>query len=265
MNKWLRLGLILIFCGIFVFSAWMLLDYYLASQKQQAQFDELAQLVEQNTPVPTLPPETLSPDETQPGTTVPTEPSILPEYEALLKLNGDLVGWLQIEDTRVNYPVMQTPAYPDYYLHRDFYGEYSGHGCLYAREVCDINAPSDNITIYGHNMKDGSMFGDLMDYQDREFYLAHPTIRFSTLKEHHSYVIFAVFITTASEGQGFSYHEFVDAQNEEEFNNYVNQCKALALYDTGITPVYGDKLITLSTCEYTRENGRLVVVAKQVT
>lgn len=265
MKKWVRTGLILIFFTVFLVSGWMLLDYYLESQKQQSQFDELAQLVAQNTPAPVEPQETQSPDETQTDITVPAEPVILPEYEPLLALNPDIVGWLQIEDTRINYPVMQTPDRTDYYLHRDFYGQHSGHGCLYAREVCDINSPSDNITIYGHNMKDGTMFGDLMDYRSHEFWLQHPSVQFNTLTMHHSYVIFAVFITSSSEGRGFAYHEFVDALDESEFSDYVNQCKALSLYDTGITPVYGDKLITLSTCEYTRENGRLVVVAKQVS
>lgn len=265
MKKWLRTGLLLLFCALFLLSAWMLLDYYLASQKQKAQFDELAQIVAQNTSEPTQPPEALSPDETQPETTAPESPLFLPEYEPLSAMNPDMVGWLQIEDTRINYPVMQTPDREDYYLYRDFYGASSGHGCLYAEESCDIGAPSDNITVYGHNMKDGSMFGDLMDYQRKAFWQAHPTIFFNTLTEYRSYEIFAVFITTANQGQGFSYHQFVDAQSEDEFYNYVNQCKTLSLYDTGITPAYGDKLLTLSTCEYTRENGRLVVVARQVT
>ena len=108
------------------------------------------------------------------------------------------------------------------------------------------------------------MFADLLDYRKQDFWSAHPTVQFDTLMQHRNYQVFAVFITTASEGQGFSYHTFVDAQTEEEFDAYVSRCKVLSLYDTGITPVYGDKLITLSTCEYTRENGRFVVVAKLV-
>lgn len=261
MRKWLRTVLLLFFCGLFLLSAGVLLDYFLKSQKQKTQFDELAQLVEQNTPETTLPPATSSPDEPQPE----AEPSPLPEYVAVSQLNSDVVGWMQIEGTDINYPVMQTPASPDYYLYRDFYGNYSGYGCLYAREDCDIAAPSDNVTVYGHHMKDGSMFADLLDYRKKSFWTDHPTVQFDTLMQRRTYEIFAVFITTASEGQGFSYHTFVDAKNEEEFDAYVSRCKALSLYDTGITPVYGDKLITLSTCEYTRENGRFVVVAKLVS
>ena len=85
------------------------------------------------------------------------------------------------------------------------------------------------------------------------------------MTEYHTYKIFAVFKTSANIGQGFSYHQFVDAENEKEFNDFVSKCKELSFYDTGITPVYGDKLICLSTCEYTLDNGRLVVAAVRIT
>ena len=113
-------------------------------------------------------------------------------------------------------------------------------------------------------MKDGSMFAGLRAYTGREFWEEHPYIRFDTLKEHHTYVIFAVFSTTASQGQGFEYHEFIDAYDEAEFDEFINQCLSLSLYNTGIEPVYGDKIICLSTCEYSRVNGRLVVAAVRI-
>ena len=93
----------------------------------------------------------------------------------------------------------------------------------------------------------------------------NPLIGFDTLYEYHTYKIYAVFKTSANIGEGFSYHKFVDAANEQEFNDFVKKCKELSFYDTGITPVYGDKLIALSTCEYTLNNGRLVVCAVRVT
>ena len=191
--------------------------------------------------------------------------SVLREYETVYLMNTDMVGWMRIDDTKVNYPVMQTPDWTDYYLHRNFEKEYSAHGCLYVREVCDVEHPSDNLTIYGHKMKDGSMFAPLFDYKEKSFWETHKTIHFDTVTEHHTYEIFSVFVTTASVGQGFPYHEFVDAADAAQFDDYVANCKQLALYDTGITPQYGDKLITLSTCEYSQVNGRLVVVAKRVS
>ena len=208
---------------------------------------------------------------TEPPATEPTEPSepkppvILPEYAPLYLKNTDLVGWIQIEDTVINYPVMQTPDEPDFYLKRNFEGKYSDWGCVYAEEFCDVFAPSDNVTIYGHHMKNGSMFGSLKKYRSQSFWEKHPVIQFDTLYEEHTYTIFAVFTTTASVGQGFPYHTFDDAADEADFDEFVVNCKALSLYDTGITPQYGDKLICLSTCEYSQVNGRLVVVAVRDT
>ncbi len=268
MKKWLWRGLILLLFAVFFFSAWNLADYFLQSQKQQQQFDELLQIVEQSKlsvtePIATTPPPTTpaTPEETVPEE---TEPSTLPEYAELSALNPHLVGWLQIEGTRINYPVMQNPNTVDYYLRRDFYGNYSSHGCLYAREQCDVTAPSDNITIYGHNMKDGSMFADLLNLRSKSYWQNHRYIQFDTLTEHHTYEIFAVVITTANKVTGFGYHKFIDAATAEEYQEFIEDCKSLSLYDTGITPVYGEKLITLSTCEYSRENGRLAVIARRV-
>lgn len=191
----------------------------------------------------------------------PTETVLLPEYEAVYAQNPDTVGWLEIGGTCINYPVMQTPDHADFYLKRSFDGAYSAHGCLYVRESCDVFAPSDNVTIYGHHMNDGSMFAALDNYRSQSFWQEHPTIRFDTLYAHHTYTVFAVFTTTATPGEGFAFHLFEDAENEADFDAFVTQCKERSLIDTGITPLYGDKLICLSTCEYTQSNGRLVVAA----
>ena len=108
------------------------------------------------------------------------------------------------------------------------------------------------------------MFGALEDYKSKSFYEKHKTIQFDTLTEQGKYEVIAVFKTVAYSSQGYRYYDFVDAENEEEFNAYVGKCKELALYDTGVTAEYGDRLIALSTCEYSAPNGRLVVVAKKV-
>ena len=119
--------------------------------------------------------------------------------------------------------------------------------------------------LFGSNMKDGSMFATLNNYEHKYYWEDNSLVLFNTLYEYHTYKIFAAFKTTATLGQGFPYHQFVDAENEEEFNEFVSTCKKLSLYDTGITPVYGDKLICLSTCAYHTENGRLVVAAVRIT
>ena len=174
-----------------------------------------------------------------------------------------MVGWISIAGTTINYPVMQTKNNPNFYLKRNFEKEYSDLGVPYIQENCDI-ATSDNLIIYGHHITGGRMFGALEDYKSQSFYEEHKTIQFDTLTEQAEYEIIAVFKTVAYSAQGYRYYDFVDAENEEEFDAFVGKCKELALYDTGVTAEYGDRLITLSTCEYSAQNGRLAVVAKKI-
>lgn len=278
MKRWLSNLLIIVFAVVFLVSAFFLGRYLLDSRQSQRQFDELAQLMEQA--MPTVPPvqeqesvqgESAAQDITEPVSELVevTDPKtgetvqVLPEYAELYKRNSDLVGWIAIPDTKINYPVMHTPDRTDYYLYRDFYGEDSTHGCIYVREQCDVQAPSDNVVIYGHRMRDRSMFGSLSDYEDKAFYESHKYIQFNTLTERHTYEVLAVFKTVATQS-GYAYHLFVDAADEAAFDTYVADCKAMSMYDTGVDAQYGDKLITLSTCEYSQDNGRLVIVARQI-
>ena len=267
MKKWLRIVLIILFCTLFVVSAFMLVRYYTDSKEQSAQFDELSNMVNQERPARPAIPAPTEPSATEPAVTEPIEtapPEILPEYKEVSALNPDMIGWMQLEGTKLDYPVMHKPDDPEYYLHKDFYGKYSSHGCLFIESFCSASPPSDNITIYGHNMKDGTMFGMLRNYRSKSYWESHRYIHFDTLTERHTYEIFAVFTTVATQGKGFAYHHFIDAENQEDFDAYVAECLSLALYDTGISAQYGDKLITLSTCEYSQKNGRLVIVAKRI-
>ncbi len=276
-GKIVYIAIIVILVAVFAVSAFQVGSYFLESSKEQSQFDDLAAMKDQaaqnsTRPAPTEPPET-QPEETEATeettlpeeTTEPTEPPILQDYAAIYEENNHVVGWIKIEGTKVDYPVMQTPEEPNYYLKRNFKGQYSEHGCIYAREECDINEPSDNITLYGHNMLDGSMFAALLSYQDKAVWENNPLIFFDTLTEYHTYKIFAVFKTTASIDEGFKYHNMIDAVDEEDFDAFIATAKELSFYDTGITPKYGDKIICLSTCEYTLTNGRLVVAAVRIS
>lgn len=201
---------------------------------------------------------------TQPTQGDPNAPQMLYQYQLLYNLNPDIVGWIQIPGTEIDYPVMQTPDDANFYLRRNFYKEYSVAGAIYAREKCDVFTPSDNVTLYGHNMKNGSMFAALHKYEEKSFWRDNRYIYFDTLYEMHTYEIFAVFISTADLSTGFSYHTFDNAANEAEYDMFVENCKSLSLYDTGITPKLGEKLITLSTCDKSLEEGRFVVVARRV-
>ena len=155
---------------------------------------------------------------------------------------------------------------PNFYLKHGFDKAYTDYGCPYVQENCDVDIPSDNLIIYGHNMKDSSMFSGLMKYTDKSFGESHKIIRFDTLTEKCDYEVIAAFKTVVytDSPESFKYYKFVNADTADEFNAYIAKCKELALYDTGVTAEYGDKLITLSTCEYSRNNGRLVVVAKKI-
>ncbi len=267
--------LIVVFALIFLVSGFFLVRYIRDSVKHKNEFDSLANIVSsaQNKrpakPQGTGPSDGSAQEDGPVFVTVKNpktgeDMEVLQQYAELYTMNSDVVGWMRIDDTKINYPVMQTPNSADFYLHKNFDKEYSAHGCFYARESADVNAPSDNITIYGHNMRDGSMMAGLHKYEDKAFFEAHRFINFDTLFEQHVYEIMAVFVTTATEGKGFAYHRFVDAENEAQFDHYVRTCKDLSFYDTGVDAKYGDKLITLSTCDYTQENGRLVVVAKRL-
>ena len=264
-NKFLDYTVIVILVAVLIFSGIQVARYLIDSMQQKSAYDELAAMVEQSraepSPAPTVPVPVSEDSETPTIPAEPTEPVILPEYAALYDENPDTIGWLRIDGTVINYPVMQTPDHPDYYLKRNFQKEQNAHGCLYVRESCDVFLPSDNVTIYGHHMKNGSMFAGLDNFIKEDFWAKYPTVNFDTLYERHTYTVFAVFVTTATAGHGFAYHAFEDAADAEEFDDFVSKCKELALYDTGITPQFGDKLICLSTCEYSRTNGRLVVAA----
>ena len=197
-----------------------------------------------------------------PQTAVKTEPGTpYDRYRQFFDQNGDMVGWLRIDGTVIDYPVMRTPLEPNFYLKRNFNKERSGHGCLYVAEACTLTPRSDNIIIHGHNMRDGQMFGSLGNYRSETYYREHPVIHFDTRSSYDAYRIIAVFRTVPSE---FPFYQFTGAETPAEFEDFVAFCQKLSFYDTGQNARYGDKLLTLSTCEYSRPNSRLVVVAKKL-
>lgn len=185
------------------------------------------------------------------------------KYEVLYEENRDLTGWLFIEGTNIDYPVMQCGD-DEYYLHHDFYGNDSKYGCLYVRNIADVNTPGTNFIIYGHNMKDGSMFGDLDLYRKESFWREHPTICFDTLYEERVYEVIAAFPSQVfhADENAFKYYQFYSADTQEEFDYFYENIKELSLYDTGVNAGFGDTFLTLSTCAYHTDDGRFVVVAK---
>lgn len=266
-SKVVYYGLIAICLGVFIYCAIYIADYASNAYQSENAYGDLADLVHDAQS------ETEDPDSTefvgsismggQAGTA--DESKILEKYRAVYAKNNDLVGWLTIPGTNVDYPVVQSKNNKDYYLNHSFYGSSSASGCLYVRELCDVFKPSDNVVIYGHHMTYGGMFATLDRYMKKSFWEENPTFTFDTIYEEHTYQVIAVFKTSANLGEGFAYHIFNDAQSEEEFNEFIQTVHSLQMYDTGVTAEYGDMLVSLSTCEETLKNGRFVVVAKRIS
>lgn len=187
------------------------------------------------------------------------------QLEEMQQENSDIVGWIEIDGTNINYPILQTTD-NDYYLNHNYKKEKASTGSLFLDKDFDLVNGSSNYLIYGHRNKQGLMFEDLMKYTDEEFYKEHTKIRFTTATEDTEYEIISVFksrVYYKDEKNVFRYYYFVNAETEEEYKNYVSSAKEVSIYDTGVTAEYGEQLLTLSTCEYSQEDGRFVVVAKR--
>lgn len=179
--------------------------------------------------------------------------------------NEDIIGWIQIDNTIIDYPVLQATD-NNYYLTRNYKKEKSKYGSIFAKSECDIKNNNSNVIIYGHNMKDEQMFNALLKYENKNFYDEHKEIKIATESEESKYSIVSVFksrVFYQDEKNVFRYYNYTKFENEKEYNTYIENCKKIQLYDTGVSAEYGEQLITLITCEYSQENGRMVVVAKK--
>lgn len=203
---------------------------------------------------------------------------MLPEYEALYRKNSDIIGWLKIEDTLIDYPVMQTPEDENYYLYRGFDKTDNQNGSLIMDTDSVVGAgilenqysggiaPSTNLIIHGHTMKSGQMFGNLMLYEKEEYGKEHNIIKFDSLYEHREYELISVFYSQVfyKSDQVFKFYKFFEADTQEEFDDWYTNIKEMSCYDTGVTATFGDEFITLSCCSYHVEDGRFVVVGKRI-
>lgn len=202
-------------------------------------------------------------DDTQ-VTEIKTERMV--QLEKLQKENRDIMGWLEIKDTNINYPVLQGQDNV-FYLSHNYKKEKYINGSLFLDKDFDLTNGSTNYLIYGHRNKKGLMFEDLMKYAKQDFYENHKKIQFTTNKEDSTYEILAVFYSRVyykSEKNVFRYYYFINAESGEEYNDYISNCKKASIYETEVSAKYGEQLLTLSTCEYSQEDGRFVVVAKKI-
>ncbi len=247
------LGLLATACLLYVFF------YYYQYERNSVDYDNLAQLKEKDTE---------KAEDKGYKITIVNEnkelPPILAKYETLYNKNKKLIGWLKIADTNIDYPVMQT-SNNEYYLDHNFDQEYDKNGSLFLDKDCNAAFPNTNMIIYGHHMKSGKMFGNLNYYAKESYYKEHPRIQFDTIYEEGIYDIMYVFRSRIynEDEVVFKYYQFLDVNSADEFYSAMDEMARMSLYDTGVTAEYGDKLITLSTCDNSEEDGRFVVVAKK--
>lgn len=244
--------------GVILISSYFIIKQIIIEKKQDNEFVELEKIIEKNTN---------EVDKMQTKVSNENKESLQNvniNLQELYQKNNDIVGWIKINRTNINYPVMQNS---DYYLYKNFNKEYSSYGVPFVAGNCNMNT-SDNLIIYGHHIKNGKMFAQLELYKNYNFYKEHKNIVFYTLENgqtiENNYEIVFVFKTIAYSEQSFKYYNYTNFYNENEFNYFMEQCKKLQLYDIRTELDYGDKIITLSTCEYSQKNGRMVVVAKKI-
>ena len=184
----------------------------------------------------------------------------------LKKETPDIIGWIEIEETNINYPVLQGED-DDYYLTHNYKKEKTKNGAIFLTSKYNWNISNNNYIIYGHNkMSSDQMFSDLLKYADEEFYNNHPIIRFTTEEDDKEYNIISVFkarVYYKSEKNVFRYYNFINYESEEEYNSFINEAKKVSLYNIEETPKFGQELLTLITCSYHTEDGRFVVIASE--
>lgn len=206
-------------------------------------------------------------EETQPSETAetPKEREYLPFLQEKREENEDTVGWLTIQGTKIDYPVMYTPQDPEKYLHLGFDQKYSFAGLPFIDANCSLDPESDNLIIYAHNMLDGSMFRSLMKYEQKSYWQQHPRVKLDLWDEEREYEVLAAFRDRVyyKTENCFKFYKFIDAESEDSYREAIDYYKTHACYDTGVTAQPGDRLLTLVTCAYHTDNGRFVVVARE--
>lgn len=257
----IRLLLIAVFAFCFAVCLAYLIDYGANAYSNQQEMKQMSPIISSAAPKSIR----STPSGQTAEESISEKLSILPQFQKLYKQNSDIFGWLCIDGTNMNYPVMFTPQDSEYYLHRNFQKQYENRGLPFLDGGTDTEK-SSNYLIYGHSMKDGTEFADLLHYQSKSYFMKHPIIHFNTIYRTGDYKIISVLLSKVynQNDDVFKYYKFNDIDTKEQYEQYVANVKKLSLYDTGITAVPGEQLLTLSTCSYHTQDGRLAVVAKKV-
>lgn len=248
----------ILLCGLLLLSGLNIYKERSAQEKEKEDFSTLAQMIEviPTEPQPTSSAVTESKEQTKSEPITEPMPSEWNLTE-VFNLNKDCIGWINIPNTYLNYPIMHTPNEPQKYIHKNFYGEFSYSGVPFMDNRCNLD--SANLIIYGHNMDNGTMFATLCCFVNYDFYNSHKEIYLQTVDGLKVYKIFAVLKVTKTD----SWYKCIEVETEEKYNRLIADIKSRSLYQTSIEPQYKQQLLTLSTC-YGDNDGRLMVIATEI-
>jgi len=247
-------SIIVILSALIIFFGYQLINYYLDLKRNDDISKEISEIVQEaeETPEPTE-------EKAEPEPEI-TEKNILPEILALRKeYNEDVVAYVRIPGTNIDYAVVQSED-NEYYLNRDIYRNANSAGTIYMDYENDPENLGYNTILYGHNMRNGSMFHNLRHYMQKDYFEAHPVIEFKTVYEDVKWQVFAFLHTDTS----FYYIQTI-FQNDDEFYKLASEIKARSRYDTGVEITPQDKILLLSTCASEGGNNRYVLAAKLIT
>lgn len=246
---WARRAAICVLGITALFSAWKLLSYNLESNQAEKRFEALAEQVRPS-----------------PGGNLPDRPAgealdPASALEALRLENPDLAGWITVPGTRIDYPVMHTPEDPEYYLRRDFDGNYSLSGTPFLDGRCTLDA--GQLILWGHNMKTGTMFTDLLAYQDPAYAEEHGTLLLTLPDGVQQYEVVAAFRSEVDrDGDYFRWYSYLDLSSQDDFDNFAAGLRSDSLIAVPGDLVLGDRFLTLATCSYHDDNGRFVLMGR---
>ena len=264
MKKWIHNIILLVAVIVFVVSGSVLTYHIYQEYKEEKRYDELREEVSSDKLQFEFKDEPQLSEEEKRQLVVNNR---LDSYARLYEENSDIYGWIRIEDTNVNYPVMYTPNNSEFYLRRNFDKEYAFGGTPFVEPRSINDEYLGNVIIYGHNGPGDTMFADVSNYSSSDYWKEHKIIEFDTLNKVQRYEVLAFFSSQVYEvdDQVFKYYHHYTLPDEQSFDYYVRNVKQLAAYETGVSAEFGDELITLSTCNYSREDGRYVLVAKKIS
>ena len=230
------------------FSAFQLAGIYVEYKKGEDEYEALREFVKTEVPeVDYEGDEPLQPEEE-------AEPRV--DFAELKALNEDIIGWIEVPDTPISYPIVQGED-DVYYLTHTCNNTENSAGSIFMETLNSADFSDVHTILYGHNMKNGSMFGTLMEYESPSYLVAHPLIFIDTEEGSHAYKIFSCYRVDADSD---SYT--IGFKADEMYVNFLKKLKERSAYDTGVEVTMDDKIITLSTCTNTGTNRYLVHAKK---